>query len=311
MAKYVVTGGAGFIGHHVVNTLIERGDEVVVIDNLAGGNEFFGVRKNDKAVYYHFDISETSALVKNRLAYALENADYVINLAALPRVQASIDDPVTTCQVNVMGTIMMLEAARKANVKRFVHASSSSVYGDSDQLPLHESMTPNPMSPYARHKFIDEQLCQDYALAPFNLPTVCLRFFNVYGPGADPNGAYALVVAKFLDYKRQGKKLPITGTGDQTRDFTHIQDVVRGILLAVESQEVGMGEVINLGGGRQISVNEVADLIDPEHDHEYIEARFEPHDTLASIEKAKRWLGWEPQITFEDGIAELLSLNHP
>lgn len=310
MSKVVVTGGAGFIGYHLVNALIERGDTVVVIDNFAGDpkRELFRERENKQATYHNFDIASDILHTTKRLAFACKGAEYVFHLAALPRVQASIDDPVGTLRVNVVGTVAMLDAARKAGVKRFVFASSSSVYGDSDELPLKESMAPSPMSPYARHKFEGEQHCQDYALHPFNLPTVCLRFFNVYGPGADPSGAYALVVAKFIDQKRKKKKLTITGDGEQTRDFTHVRDVVRAILLAAESPEVGMGEAINIGGGRQVSVNTVADLIDPNADRLWLEARLEPHDTLASIWKAKVHLGWEPEISFEEGIAELKRL---
>jgi UDP-glucose 4-epimerase len=305
--KSVVTGGAGFIGHHLVNALAERGDTVIAIDNLAGGAEFFRSRRNLSAnvSYDHTDIADVSNA--KHLEDLCKGADHVYHLAALPRVQASIDDPVGTLRVNVVGTVAMLNAARKAGVKRFIFASSSSVYGESEELPLVESQSPEPMSPYARHKYHGEQYCHDFALF-FNLPTVCLRFFNVYGPGADPNGAYALVVAKFLEQKRRGEALTITGNGDQTRDFTHVSDVVQAILLAAESAEVGMGETINIGGGKQISVNEVADLIGGPT--VYIEPRLEPHDTLASIAKAERLLKWKPLVSFKEGIKQLLKLNH-
>ena len=303
MAKYLVTGGVGFIGHHVVAFLIERGDTVIVIDNQAGG--YVTNRYIDGANYLQYTLGELRH--QKLIEEACAGVEYVIHLAALPRVQASIDDPFGTAQANVMGTVAILTAAYKAGVKRVVFASSSSVYGDSNKLPLHEGMTPSPMSPYARHKFLGEQFCQDYALAPFNLSTVCLRFFNVYGPGADPNGAYALVVAKFLEQKRKEEKLTITGDGKQTRDFTHVSDVVRAILLAAESDNVGLGEVINIGGGKQISVNEVAERIGGET--EYIPARLEPHDTLADISKAERWLGWKPDISFADGMHDLVTRN--
>ncbi len=302
MSKVVVTGGAGFIGHHLVKALHERGDKVIVIDNLAGGRFDGRVVTGVEMSAYDIADPENEHLLLDDFA----GADYVVHLAALPRVQASIEDPVGTARVNVLGTVAVLNAARKAGVKRVVFASSSSVYGDSDQLPLHEDMPTEPMSPYARHKVQGEEYCRDYAVL-FNVETVCLRFFNVYGPGADPNGAYALVVAKFLEQKRNGEKMTITGDGEQTRDFTHVRDVVRAILLAAESPEVGMGEAINIGGGRQISVNTVADLIGGKT--VYIESRLEPHDTLADIRKAKRLLNWEPQISFEEGIEELKSLN--
>lgn len=311
MAKCVVTGGLGFIGHHLVKALIERGDKVVVIDNEVGvqglSKEAMEQRFADTRLveYANRDISDIAG--REDIELLCEGADYVFHLAALPRVQYSIRHPVETAQANVVGTVVMLNAAYWAGVKRFVFASSSSVYGDRDELPLHEDMHTEPMSPYARHKAQGEEYCQDFALPPFNLPTVCLRFFNVYGPGADPNGAYALVVAKFLEQRRQGLPMTITGDGDQTRDFTHVRDVVRGIILAAESDIDATGDVINLGGGRQISVNTVADLIGGPTTH--IEPRLEPHDTLASIKKAKRLLKWEPEVSFEDGIAELARLN--
>jgi UDP-glucose 4-epimerase len=303
MSKVVVTGGAGFIGHHLVNVLVERGDQVTVIDDFSGGA--FPERLNGKADCMRFDIANADTWTEKRLAFALEGVDYVFHLAALPRVQASIDDPVGTARVNIMGTLAVLDAARKEGVKRFVLASSSSIYGDSDELPLNENMPASPMSPYALDKLQSEQWCQHYSLF-YNLPTVCLRFFNVYGPGADPSGAYALVVAKFLEQRRNSQKMTITGNGDQTRDFTHVRDVVQANLLAAESTEVGMGEVINIGGGRQISVIMVADLIGG--DTEYIEPRLEPHDTLADIKKAEIRLGWKPEVSFEKGIAELKQL---
>jgi UDP-glucose 4-epimerase len=305
--KWVVTGGAGFIGHHLVNTLIERGDEVVAIDNLANGD--FPERRNAKATWEFIDITDpTKELVIENLC---KGAAYIVHLAALPRVQFSIDNPVDTARVNVVGTVTMLAAAHKAKAKKFVLASSSSVYGDSEKLPLHESYPPEPMSPYALHKLQSEEYCQLFARAPFLLPTVCLRFFNVYGSGMDPNGPYALVVAKFLEQKRQRAELTITGDGEQTRDFTHVRDVVEGIIRAAEAEDVSMGDVINLGSGKQTSVNRIAELIDPQGEYNYIDARLEPRNTLASIAKAKMQLGWEPKVTIEDGIAELLRSNHP
>ncbi len=257
MTTSLVTGGAGFIGHHLVKALRERGDTVRVIDNNAGG--YFPERVVVGVEYCDYDIADPR--YESRLAEDCVGVDHVYHLAALPRVQASIEDPVGTARVNVVGTVAVLNAAHKAGVKRVVFASSSSVYGNSYDLPLKESGSLEPMSPYARHKFQGEQYCQDFANEPFNLESVCLRFFNVYGPGADPSGAYALVIAKFLEQKRKGEPLTITGDGTQTRDFTHVSDVVRALLLAAETAEVCDGEAINIGGGRQVSVNEVAKLI--------------------------------------------------
>lgn len=301
--KVLVTGGLGFIGHNLVLTLVEEGYEVVVVDNKAGNFERPLVEKVD---YNYLDIAEpknAAALKKLFLGVS-----YVFHLAALPRVQASIEDPVGTAQVNVLGTVAVLNAAHKAGVKRVVFASSSSVYGDTGKLPLYENMGPYPMSPYALHKVEGEQWCDLFAQEPFNLESVCLRFFNVYGPWADPNGAYALVVAKFLEQKRQGLPLTITGDGTQTRDFTHVSDVVRAAIMAAVHKDESWAEVYNIGGGRQVSVNEVAALIGGDTVH--IPARLEPHDTLASLDKVKRHLGWEPKVSIEEGIRQLLESNH-
>ncbi len=301
--KVLVTGGCGFIGHNLVLKLVEEGYDVSVADNLAGGDLRPRVEKVD---YNYLDISDP--VNADRLLKLCQGASYVFHLAALPRVQYSIEEPVKTAQTNVVGTVAVLNAAYKAGIKRVVFASSSSVYGDSDQLPLVEHMEADPISPYARHKLQGEEYCWDFSGEPFNLQTVCLRFFNVYGPGADPNGAYALVIAKFLEQKRRGEPLTITGDGTQTRDFTHVSDVVRAIILAAQHQEGWWGDVVNIGGGRQVSVNEVASLIGGEVVN--IPARLEPHDSLASIERAKELLGWEPQVPIEQGIRQLLESNH-
>ncbi|MBP7770828.1 MAG: NAD-dependent epimerase/dehydratase family protein [Candidatus Pacebacteria bacterium] len=308
MAKCVVTGGLGFIGHHLVKALIERGDEVMIIDNQSGlknlSPETIEARFVGKAEYVNRDISDPGEQLDIKLC--CEGADYFFHLAALPRVQYSFEYPVETALANVIGTVMMLNAAHMVGAKRFVFASSSSVYGDSDELPLHEDLPLDPMSPYALHKKQGEEWCKHFSLL-YGLPTVCLRFFNVYGPGADSNGAYALVIAKFLEQKRKGEPLTITGDGTQTRDFTHVSDVVRALLLAAETAEVCDGGAINIGGGRMVSVNEVAKLIGGNTVN--IPPRLEPHDTLASIGKAKGCLGWEPRIVLEDGIRQLLVSN--
>lgn len=300
--KVLVTGGCGFIGHNLTLKLV--GDyEVIVVDDLSGGD----IRPRvDKVEYAYLDIADKNNAGK--LEEACKDVSYVFHLAALPRVQASYERPVETFMANVLGTTMVLNAARKAGVKRVVFASSSSVYGDTGKLPLLETMEPDPMSPYAHHKHMGEQLCDSFSAEPFNLQTVCLRFFNVYGPWADPKGAYALVVAKFLEQKRKGEPLTITGDGTQTRDFTHISDVVRAVIMAAEDKTEWWGDVLNIGGGKQISVNRVAELIGGPTTH--IEARLEPHDTLASIAKAKEHLGWEPKVPFEEGILRLIESNH-
>ncbi len=295
MIKAIVTGGAGFIGSNLVDALLEKGWEVVVIDNLAGGKK---ENLNPKAKLYTVDIKDLEAIKP-----LFKGADYVFHLAALPRVQYSIEYPLETHDVNITGTLNVLEAARLAGVKKVVYSASSSAYGDPKELPTKEDAEPNPKSPYGLHKYVGEVYCKVWSEV-YNLPTVSLRYFNVYGPKQDPAGAYALVIAKFLKLKQEGKPLTITGTGEQTRDFTHIRDVIRANILAAESKTVNKGEVINIGAGKNYSINQVAKLIGGEIT--YVPARLEPNNTLADNKKAEELLGWKPEVTLEEGIAELL-----
>lgn len=296
MEKAVVTGGAGFVGSHLVRELIARGYEVHVLDNYAGGK--FPERFSDAATYYEGDIRESALLKK-----VFQNTRYVFHTAALPRVQFSMEFPEETTSVNIGGTVSVLNAAHQAGVQRVIYSASSSAYGDQDSLPLKEVMTPNPKSSYALQKYVGELECRLFSeLHP--LETVSLRYFNVYGPHADPNGPYALVIAKFIELKKQGKPMTIAGTGENTRDYTHISDIVNANLLAATSPNVGAGEVFNVGGGRQVSVNEIAQMIGGEV--EYVEERFEPAHTLADTTAVRDLLGWEPTISFDTGLNELL-----
>jgi len=292
--KTVVTGGAGFIGSHIVDRLIDRGDDVHVIDNLSGG---YRENVNARAVFHEIDITSLSDLHA-----VMKGATYVFHLAALPRVQFSIDYPISTHNVNVTGTANVLHAAQEAGVRRVVFSSSSSVYGDQDTLPLGETMTPQPKSPYGLHKYTGELYCQMWHTI-YNLETVSLRYFNIYGTRQDPNGAYALVIAKFLQQRAERKPLTITGDGEQTRDFTHVSDAVDANIYASESMSVGAGEVINIGAGNNVSINKIAELIGGEA--VYVDARYEPRDTLADNSNAKELLGWEPTVSIEKGIQEL------
>lgn len=290
----VVTGGAGFIGSHLASTLLSEGYSVAVVDNLSGGK-----RENvpKGAIFFEQDINDTDALAK-----VMAGAEFVFHLAALPRVQYSIKHPLETNKANVNGTVSVLTAARDANVKRVIYSASSSAYGDQAVMPLTEDMPANPQSPYGLQKYIGELYCRVWSEV-YELPTVSLRYFNVYGPGADPDGAYALVIAKFLKQRSIGGPMTITGDGEQTRDFTHVRDIVRANILAAHSQKVGKGEVINIGAGHNVSVARVAELIGGPVKH--IASRLEPHDTLADNTRAKKLLGWEPTVSLEDGIAEL------
>ncbi len=296
--KVVVTGGAGFIGSHLVRALLKEGYDVHIIDNYAGGR--FPERVSSDAVYHEGDIRDSALLGE-----VCADATYVFHTAALPRVQFSLEHPLETHDVNVSGTLMVLEAARKAGVTRVVYSASSSAYGNQEQLPLTESMPAHPISPYALQKYVGEQYSRLYAEV-YGLSTVSLRYFNVYGPHADPFGAYALVVSKFVQQRKEGTPLTIAGDGTNTRDYTHVSDIVRANILASTSDAVGKGEVFNIGGGHNISVLEVAKLIGGEVTH--IEPRLEPKNTLADTRKAKEMLGWEPTISFADGVRELMDI---
>lgn len=297
--KAVVTGGAGFIGSHIVDALVEKGFETHVVDNYAGGKR--EDRINPKATYHEVDIRDYE-----KLAPIVAGASYVFHEAALPRVQFSIENPELTFSVNAGGTVSVLRAAKEGGVKRVVYAASSSAYGDQERLPLTEDMSAMPKSPYGLQKYIGELSCKVWSEV-YGLPTVSLRYFNVYGPKFDPEGAYALVIGKFLKQRLDGQPLTITGDGTQTRDFTHITDIVRANLLAAESPNVGKGEVMNIGAGRNVSVNDLAALIGGEAIH--VEARLEPHDTRADTTKAKELIGWEPTVSLEEGIAQLKQLH--
>ncbi|MDO8514566.1 MAG: NAD-dependent epimerase/dehydratase family protein [bacterium] len=293
--KAVVTGGAGFIGSHIVDSLVERDFEVHVVDNYAGGRR--EDRINPKATYHEVDIRDYE-----KLAPIVAGAEYVFHEAALPRVQYSIENPEETFSVNVNGLVTTLRAAHEGGVKRVVYASSGSVYGDQETLPLSEDLPAQPKSPYGLQKYIGELTCRVWS-GVYGLSTVSLRYFNVYGPRMDPNGAYALMIGKFLLMRKEGRPLTIWGDGTHTRDFTSVKDVVAANLLAAESKKVGAGEVFNIGAGRNVAVNDVAALIGGPVVHE--PERLEPKHALADNRKAKELLGWEPQITLEEGIVAL------
>ncbi|MBI5005162.1 MAG: NAD-dependent epimerase/dehydratase family protein [Candidatus Lloydbacteria bacterium] len=281
--KVVVTGGAGFIGSHLVDALVEREYEVHVIDNLSGGKK---ENVNPQATLHVADICDYEAI-----APIIAGAQYVFHLAALPRVQYSIEYPSETNEVNVGGTINVLKAAQKGGVKRFIYSASSSAYGDQPRLPLTEDMTAMPKSPYGLQKYIGELYAR------------MLRYFNIYGPRYNAEGAYALVIGKFLEQRRHGEPMTITGDGKQTRDFTSVTDAVSANIIAAEHLHEFRGEVFNIGAGNNYSVNQVAEFIGGPVVH--IPARLEPRDTRADNSKAKRELGWSPEVKLPDGIAEL------
>lgn len=294
MKKAVVVGGAGFIGSHVVDALLEKGVEVHVIDDLSAGKK---ERVNENATLHVLDMRNQEGI-----APIFEGADTVFHLAARPRVQYSIEHPEETNEINIGGTVAVLAAAQRAGVKRVVYSASSSAYGNQEVLPLTEDMSPDPLSPYGLQKYVGELYMKLFSDV-YGLETVSLRYFNVYGPRLDPKGDYALVIGKFLRLRKENQPMTIFGDGKNTRDFTHVRDVVRGNLLAATSPNVGKGEVMNLGAGRQVSINELAEMIGGEVVH--LEPRLEPKYTLADTTRAKKLLGWEPEITIEEGLKEL------
>lgn len=299
MKKTIVTGGAGFIGSHIVDSLVDLGHDVHIIDNMSSGTE---INVNPKAVLHKLDIRNFEEIKDLFIG-----ATYVFHEAALPQVQFSIENPIETHEVNVTGTLNVLEASRQALVKRVIFASSSAIYGDQETLPYIESMPALPLSPYGAHKYIGEVYCKLYSKI-YNLESVCLRYFNVYGPRQSVDGAYPSVIAKFIDMYKKGDKLTITGNGEQTRSFVHVSDIVNANILAMQSENIGCGEIINIGTNENYSINRIADLIGGEID--YIAKRIEPFTTSADINKAKQKIGWEPKINIENGIKELKIYNN-
>ncbi|MBI2024711.1 MAG: NAD-dependent epimerase/dehydratase family protein [Candidatus Harrisonbacteria bacterium] len=293
--KYVVTGGAGFIGSHLTDELINQGHKVVVLDNLSTGKR---ENVNPKAEFVKADITKLAEMRPH-----FSGADGVFHVAALPRVQVSIEDPDKTHDVNVNGTLNVLIAARDAKIKRIVYSASSSAYGNVEAMPLREDMKPKPMSPYGLQKYIGEEYGRLFSLL-YGLETVSLRYFNVYGPRMAEAGAYLTVMRVFLNQKNASTPMTIVGDGEQTRDFTHVYDVVRANLLAMNGDKVGKGEVINIGGGKNYSVNQIATLVGGPKIH--VDPRIEPRHTLADNSLAKKLLGWEPKMNLEKEIATLL-----
>lgn len=291
----MVTGGAGFIGSHLVDELIRRGYRVRVVDNLVAGKK---EHVNPGAEFHQVDIRDSTSL-----APLMRGADYVFHLAALPRVQYSIDNPHETNEVNTGGMLAVLHTAKDAGVSRFVYSASSSAYGDQPTLPLHEDLPALPQSPYGIQKYVGEHYARAYAEI-HGLPTVSLRYFNVYGSRMSLDGAYALVMGTFIKKKLEGDPLTVTGDGEQTRDFTHVRDVVRANILAAEHPDLGHGEVMNIGAGENISINRLAEMFGGEIIH--IPARKEPKHTLADTRRAERLMGWKPEVTIEEGVQEVL-----
>lgn len=295
MQKVVVTGGAGFIGSHLVDKLIDQGKEVHIFDDMSMGSED---NINPKAYFHKIDIS---TMGPRTLAKCMIGVDTVFHVASRTRVQPSIKNPSLYHRVNVTGTLNMLVASVRVGVKRFVYSASSSAYGESDTMPLVETMPTSPMSPYGLSKLMGEEYCKLYH-TQYGLETVNLRYFNVYGERQNLDGGYCLVVGIFAKQMMRDEHITIVGDGKQRRDFTYVGDVVNANIAAATSDKVGAGEVINVGNGDNRSVNEIANLFGGST--MTIEERIEPKETLADITKAKELLNWEPTQQIEDWISK-------
>ncbi len=296
--KCIVTGGAGFIGSHLVDRLIDDGHEVNVIDDLSTGKE---ENINPKAKFFKRDLTEINKLWAYQVDEMFKDVDVVFHLACLARVQPSIEEPHLYHDKNVNGLVDVLEACRTHKVKKFVFSSSSSVYGDVEEkdLPTSEEDTLTPMSPYAIHKLIGEEYCKLYSKL-YSIDTISLRYFNVYGDRQPTEGAYCLVMGVFAQQRLEGKPMTIRGDGEQRRDFTYVDDVVEANIKVGFSKMKFEGDVFNIGNGDNRSVNEIADLIGGNRIN--VEPVVEPRETLADNGKAKFILDWKPTGNLEEWI---------
>jgi nucleoside-diphosphate-sugar epimerase len=299
MASYLVTGGAGFIGSHLVEELVRRGDRVRVADNLITGK-----RRNlehvDGVEFLEGDLASMNVAVR-----AVAGMDYVLHQAAIPSVPRSVTDPMTSHRANVDAALNVLVAARDAHVKRLVYAGSSAAYGNAATLPKREDMPPNPLSPYALQKLVAEQYCQMFTQL-YGFETVTIRYFNVFGPRQDPGSPYSGVISLFSTALLEGRQPTIYGDGEQTRDFTYVANVVDGVLRACEAPQAA-GEVINVATGGRISLNELlrvmSGLVGARVTPIYREERAgDVKDSQADITKARTLLGYSPIVGLEEGL---------
>jgi len=308
MERYLVTGGAGFIGSHLARTLAEAGKLVRVFDDFSSGR-MDNLAGLSGEVAAHIEVMRGDLRDAEAVRAAAAGVDVIFHEGAIASVPRSVVEPETTLDVNVKGLLHVLEAARHADVRRVVIASSSAIYGDTPTLPLRESMPPRPFSPYAAHKLMDEHLCAVYARL-YGIETVALRYFNVFGPRQDPNSEYAAVIPRFVAKLRAGARPIVYGDGEQTRDFIHISDVVRANLLAA-SVAGAAGGVFNIGSGERISLNHLLGIagellgVEPQPDYQPPRAG-DIHDSVADITQAHEALGFAPQMPFRAGLADLL-----
>jgi UDP-glucose 4-epimerase len=306
VAKVLVTGGAGFIGSNLTEALLKKGHQVRVLDNFSTGK-----RENlilDKG-YSSLEITEGDIRDPALCQEAMKGIEYVFHEAALPSVQRSVEDPLASNSVNVEGTVNILVAARDAGAKRMIYASSSSVYGDTPTLPKQEEMAPNPLSPYALQKYIGEQYCRLF-FQLYGLETVSLRYFNIFGPKQDPASIYSAVIPRFIDALVKRDQPIIFGDGEQSRDFTYIDNVVEANLLALSKGHL-QGEVVNVACGKQISLNQLLRILNEILGSNISPLHQEPRKgdvkhSLADIRKGKEILNYVPKVEIEVGLRRTL-----
>ncbi len=299
--KFLITGGAGFIGSNIAEFLLTEGHKVRVIDNFSTG-------KKENIAGFEKDIELIDGDIRdfNTVTNAVKDIEIILHQAALPSVPRSISDPVTSNEVNVTGTLNILEAARKSEVQRVVSASSSSVYGDTPELPKHEGMTPNPLSPYAVTKLTGEKYSRVFANI-YGLETICLRYFNVFGPHQDPDSQYSAVIPKFIKAILEGKQPVIYGDGEQSRDFTYITNVIKANYLAATADIKEFGLAVNCACHERITLNQLVDSINEILHSEILPIFNEPRKgdikhSFADIALAEKTFGYRPDITFKEGL---------
>jgi nucleoside-diphosphate-sugar epimerase len=298
--RYLVTGGAGFIGSNIVDELVRRGHQVTVLDDLSAGKE-----SNLADVRGKIDLRIGSITDLADVQSACHGADYVIHLAARTSVPRSVQNPVETNHVNIDGTLNVLVAARDAKVRRFVYAASSSAYGETPALPKTEAMQPNPISPYGITKYVGELYAGVFGRV-YGLENVCVRYFNVFGPRQDPTSQYSGVLSRFMLAVIEGQPLVVYGDGEQSRDFTFIENIVNETLRACEAKGAS-GMVFNGGTGARITLNQVLKLLEKATGKK-IQAKYDPprtgdiRDSQADVSLARKVLGYEPRVHFEEGL---------
>lgn len=298
--RILVTGGAGFIGYHIARRLLREGKTIRIVDNLSTGGEGRIENLRASTEFLLGDLADPA--VSER---AVEGIDCVIHQAAVPSVQRSIQDPLGSNRANVTATLNLLESCRKHKIRRLVYAASSSAYGDTEVLPKRETMAPTPLSPYALQKLVGEQYCQLYNRL-FGLETVSLRYFNVFGPSQDPHSEYSAVIPKFITRLLAGQPLLVYGDGEQSRDFTYVENVVQANVLALQAANAP-GRVFNVGCGGRITLNQLIcfleEILAVKAVVEHLNSR--PGDvrhSLADIKLARTILGYEPRVMVKEGL---------